>query len=697
MIIRGIVVIAIAGISLYSSGIIPDFNSKEKEVAIVQTVLQTLDQVHFDPKEIDDEFSENMFDTYVDMLDGNKRFFTQDDIDQLSAHRDRIDDEIKYNKMDFFNLSLDLLNASINKTKVYYADILAKPFDFTISESLEMDGEKRDYAKDDNELKELWRRTLKYEVLNRFVSEIEENETAETPRTHEELELETREKVQKIYKDWYGRMDQLRRSDRFEVFMGALTHGFDPHSDYFSPKEKEDFDIRMRNRLEGIGARLQTDDDYTKVVSIIPGGPAWKGKELEVDDKIVQVAQDMEEFVDITGMRIDDVVQLIRGPKGTKVTLKVKKKDGSLEDIFIIRDEVIIEDGKAKSVIMNQTGGLDNVGFISLPSFYSDFSDKNRNGCADDIALEIEKLKEQNVNGIVLDLRYNGGGSLSEVVEMAGFFVEEGPIVQVKQKNSEPYVYKDNDGGSVKYDGPMVILVNSFSVSASEILAAALQDYKRAVIVGSKSTFGKGTVQRFWNLDQIIRGADDIKPLGEVKITTQKFFRINGGSTQLKGVNSDVVLPDAYHYVQTGEKDLENAMQWTKVEKREFNQSTYFINDLPEIAKRSGQRLKQDTEFGLVNQQATVLKKFKDNTVIPLNLQDYILMNERRENIDDEFKTAFNKEITGLEILNLPQDIPFIQKDSSRIARNEEWMKLLRKDIYAEEAIYVLKDIIELK
>ena len=697
MIIRALVIAGIAAISLYSGGIIPDVVTKEKETAILHYVKDVMNQVHFAPRVLDDSFSVQMYTTYLEMMDGSKRFLTQEDIAQLESFKTSLDDQLKADQLDFFNLSLQLLGNGIVKTKGFYEEILDKPFDFSVAEDLEMDPEKREFPSNDAELMEFWRKLLKYETLTRLNSALESNAKEESPKSFEELERESREKVKKVYVDWYGRLDKLRRSDRFEIYMDALTHEFDPHSDYFSPKEKEDFDIRMSGKLEGIGARLQADGDYTKVVSIIPGGPAWKGKELEVNDLIVQVAQEGEEFTDITGMRLDDVVQLIRGKKDTKVTLQVKKKDGSLKEIRITRDEVIIEEGKAKSVIMDHSGVIDNIGFIRLPSFYSDFSDANGSSCADDVATEIEKLKSQGVKGIVLDLRYNGGGSLSEVVEMAGFFVEQGPIVQVKPRGDNPYVYSDKDRGEVKYDGPLVVLVNGFSVSASEILAAALQDYKRAVIVGSPSTFGKGTVQRFFDLDRVPMVPSDVKPLGELKITTQKFYRIDGGSTQMKGVLSDIVLPDTYYYIESGEKELDNAMQWTQIDSREYFQNVFVIDQLDELKKRSEARVKDDPEFKLILEQAGIYRDFRDQSRVPLQLDSFKQQETQRDSVETRFEDQLGKDIAGMQVRNLPQDATFIQLDSSRIARNEEWLKSLQKDIYAEEALFIIRDILETK
>ncbi|MEO1715046.1 MAG: S41 family peptidase, partial [Bacteroidota bacterium] len=369
--------------------------------------------------------------------------------------------------------------------------------------------------------------------------------------------------VLKTFDDWYERLEKRKRSDYLSIYINSITNVFDPHTSYFEPIEKQNFDINMSGKLEGIGARLQSDGNYTKITSVIVGGPAWKQGDLKENDKIMKVAQDGEDPIDVTGMQLDDVVSQIRGEKGTKVILTVKKIDGSIADIEIVRDVVILEEGFAKSLILHTTA-KEKVGFISLPRFYDDFYDEEGRSCARDVATEIDKLKKENVRGIILDLRNNGGGSLRDVVTMSGFFIEKGPIVQVKARGRSPEVLEDNDP-SVKWDGHLIVMVNQFSASASEILAAALQDYERAVIVGSTSTFGKGTVQRFYNLDRAIPGYSELKPFGEIKLTTQKFYRIDGGSTQLKGVTPDIILPDMYSYIETGEKEQEYPMNWTQI------------------------------------------------------------------------------------------------------------------------------------
>ncbi|MDX1683842.1 MAG: carboxy terminal-processing peptidase, partial [Saprospiraceae bacterium] len=488
------------------------------------------------------------------------------------------------------------------------------------------------------------------------------------------------------------RIDKITRADRFETYVNSITHVFDPHTDFYNPKEKEDFDINMSGRLEGIGARLQTDGDLTKVVDIIPGGPAWKQKDLEVGDKISAVRQgDSEEIEDITGMRIDEVVKRIRGKKGTFVTLTVLKKDGTQEDITIERDEVIIDEGFAKSMLLEHESIEDPVGYIYLPRFYSNFNSKDGPKASDDVKKELEKLKAENVGGIILDIRNNGGGALHEVVDMAGLFVEEGPIVQVKSRKGQPYIHRDKDV-SVTYDGPLVVMVNSNSASASEILAAALQDYERAVIVGSSSTFGKGTVQRFYDLDRAVKGASDMKPLGQVKITTQKYYRIDGGSVQLKGVVPDVVLPDNYMYIKTGEKDYDYAMEWTQITPIDHAQNVFKVDNVETLRAKSEERVAGNPVFSKVEENAARIKTLREGTSYPMELDTYRTYIKERKAEAEKYEDLYVP-LESITLSNLEVDMDYINTDSSRIARNDRWKENLQKDFYLEEALMVLSDL----
>ena len=661
----------------------------------MKTVLSGFDQLHYQPKEIDDTFSGQVFDFYLNQIDAGRRFLTQEDLAELQPYRTQIDDQAEAGEFGFFNRSMELLEASLDKTQGYYRELLEAPFDYDKEETIELDGEKRPFPANDAELKDFWRKYLKYETIERIVNKTkreEKKEEGEERLSAEEIEEEARQDVLKFLDDWYERMSKLKREDRLSVYLNTFTHIFDPHSEYYKPIDKENFNIRFSGRLEGIGASLRTEGDYTKVVRIVVGGPAWKQKELEENDVILKVTQEgEEEGKDITGMTINDVVQLIRGDKGTEVTLTVRKIDGTVNDITITRDVVILEEQFAKSLILDGKEG-DRVGYILLPSFYADFQNKDGRFCSKDVAAEIEKLKAQNVDGIILDLRYNGGGSLRDVVKMTGLFVKKGPVVQVKARGRDPEVLRDVDS-RVQYDGELIVMVNAYSASASEILAAALQDYERALIVGSPSTFGKGTVQRFINLDRTIRGFSEVKPLGELKLTTQKFYRIDGGSTQLRGVTPDIVLPDNFYYIKTGERDREYAMPWSEIAAVDYNQDVLNVGKVPQLREKSERRIALNTTFQRILENAKRLEEQREDTSYPVYLEGYRKMMKKREEQSKAFENLMD-EVVIEGIQNLPQDIPSIEQDESKQARNEDWVKKVAKDIYIKETMNILHDML---
>lgn len=667
-----------------------------KESLIITSLLNYVEQVHFDPKPIDDKMSKFVFKNYLERIDGGKRYFTQSDIDLLKKYELSIDDETNARTFEFFNQSLTLLDKRLAQVEGFYNEIIDQPFDLNQNKIIELDEEKKPFAKDDAELKEYWKEFLTYEVVSRLDRKIEEQDKKEDKtspkKSQKELEQEVIKDIKKTFGDWFGRLKKLRRSDRFESYVGSITNYFDPHTDYFSPKEKQDFDINMGGKLEGIGARLQQEGDFIKISSIITGGPAWKGKELAEGDLILSSAQEGKEPVDLTGMRVDDAVQHIRGKKGTKVTLNIKKVDGTVKTITIVRDEVIIDESFARSAIIEIPGVINNVGYIKLPKFYSSFEKEDGNSCAADVAKEVEKLKENKVNGIILDLRNNTGGSLNDVVDMSGLFIEQGPIVQVKSRQAKPYLHMDRDD-KVQYDGPFIILVNAMSASASEIIAAAMQDYKRAVIVGG-NTFGKGTVQRFFDLDKAIGGNDELKPLGEIKMSVQKFFRVNGGSTQLKGVTPDIVLPDNYMYIDAGEKEYENAMPYTEIPPQPFSQNVAVIENMKTLKEKSAQRVKADKRFADVEKNAKRFKDNKDDTKSSLSLAAYSQKMDMLEKEAKQYEGLFKEDIKGFNVKNLPQDVSSIEADPSKKGRNEEWLKEMKKDFYLTESLNIMKDLI---
>lgn len=672
-------------------------DNTEKEAMLMRTILTFMDRLHYQPKEVDDDFSEKFYDLYLDRIDNSRRFLTQQDIEQLKPYRHLLDDEALSGTYNFFDLSLELLNGGIDKAERYYQEILAERFDFDEDETIELDGEKRPYAANDAELKDYWRKYLKYETLTRLTRALEEQQEMGEEgekKSPEDLEREAREEVEEMMDDYFGRLSKLRRNDRLSYYLNSLTNLFDPHTVYFDPIDKENFDIRFRGKLEGIGARLSTEGDYTQVVEVVVGGPAWKGKELKENDIITKVAQGSEEPVNIKGMNINEVVQLIRGKKGTEVRLTVKRVDGSYKVISIIRDVVEFEERYARSLILDGAAEGERIGYIYLPGFYADFEDRNGRFSADDVAVEIEKLREESVDGIILDLRNNGGGSLRDVVKMSGFFIEEGPIVQVKSRGQKAEVLTDVDP-RVQFDGPLIVMVNSFSASASEILAAALQDYERAVIVGSKSTFGKGTVQRFYDLDRAVRGFTDIKPLGEIKVTTQKFYRIDGGSTQLEGVVPDIVLPDTYHYMKIGEREEDFAMAWSKIDPVKYKQNVFRVKNLDDLRVRSESRVAENETFQRVLENARRWENQRQMSEYTLNLDKFVEFSEQQEKEAERYEDLGEK-VVNEGVTNLEVDLPSIHGDESKKARNQDFIKTVSKDIYIQETLNIMHDLLAL-
>ncbi len=685
----------LAIVFLASTNFLPKQDAKKDEV-LIEAVLAGLRQLHYQPQELNDEFSARVYHLYMDRMDNTRRFFIEEDIATLEEYRLKIDDESSKASYKFFDHSLELWEARLESVKGYYQGFLEKPFDFTKEEMYETDSEKRGYATSEDDLKELWRKALKYQVMTRVADMVEtENKKGEEEDkfSYEELEKKARDKVLKTHKNWFHRLDRMGREKHLSIYINAITSAYDPHTNYLAPKDKQDFDISMSGRLEGIGARLQEDGIYIKVIEIVPGSPSYKQGELASGDYIIAVAQGEDESVDIVDMPIDDAVQLIRGKKGTEVRLTVKKVDGTKVIIPIVRDVVVSEEGYAKSSILTDEDfpGM-KVGFIHLPKFYTDFTGTGGRTCSEDVKEEVIKLMKENVDGVVIDLRFNGGGSLRDVVDMSGLFVKEGPMVQVKSKGRKPYVYEDEDDGQILYDGPLVIMVNQYSASASEILAAALQDYGRAVIVGSKNTFGKGTVQRFLDLDRIVM-ENDVKPLGSIKMTIQKFYRINGTTTQLNGVASDIVLPDVYKYVEVGEREEDYPLKWDEIAPAEYDMyNTNF--DLGKLKKASAKRVKNNNTFTLVEDNALFLKTRREQSNLTLNLDKY---QSEEEKIKGDIKKFddIKKEIPSLQVRVTKSDKAAVAESEKRQARMDEWHKDIKKDIQLDETMAIMNDMVK--
>ncbi|PRY11604.1 carboxyl-terminal processing protease [Pontibacter ummariensis] len=665
-----------------------------KNQILLKALMQGLSTGHYQPEKIDDSFSRKVYDLYLERLDFNKKFLLASDVAKLNKYQTALDDQLRQGSLEFFDVSADLIEQRVKESEAFYKEILAKPFDFTKNEEIELDGEKLTFAKDKAALKEAWRKQLKYQTLSRLADMQKEQEKAIAngedveKKSFEQMEQEAREKLMKTYDDLYRRLSETTREDRRATFINAITNVYDPHTSYFPPKDKENFDIQFTGRLEGIGASLQEKDGQIKVMEIVPGSPSYKQGDLKPGDVIKKVAQGTEEPVLVEGMRLDDAIQLIRGKKGTEVRLTVKKPDGTSEVIPIVRDVIELADTYAQSAIINDE---QKIGYIKLPGFYADFENKDGRFSGADVKKEIEKLKAAGVEGLVLDLRNNGGGSLSDAIEMAGLFIDKGPVVQVKTASGKAVVLEDRDP-QVQYEGPLVVLVNSNSASASEILAAALQDYNRAVIVGTP-TYGKGTVQQFFELDQALPAQfNTYKPFGALKLTTQKFYRINGGTTQLRGVTPDIILPDAYSYMEFGEKEQEYPLPFDEIAPAKYKPLSQEYLNIAQVQASSKNRIANNKSFQLVEESAQRLKKQSDNTVRSLQLEKYLAEERKAEAEAKRFEEA-QEEVPVLDVARLQQDLNALNGDTAKVARSKEFTKSLKKDIYVEEAVSIIKDL----
>lgn len=694
------------------------FQDPNKDKLLIQLIKYVLEQGHFSPQDINDDFSKNVYNDYLKQLDPFKRYFYASDIKEFDAYKDKIDDQINDYDVSFFNITHERLLKRIEESKAIYKDVLSRPFDFSMDEDFSTDYEKLSYVSSKKEMTNRWRQQLKFSTianyddllsqgknaatkkqnqqtqndLNGAIEESMDNTLAETSseerKSDAEYEKEARETTERSLDELYDFIDDRQRKDWFGVYINAIVEEFDPHTYYFAPEDKDRFDVAMSGNFEGIGARLQKKMDAITVTEIISGGPAWRDNELEVGDQIMKVKQENEaESVNIVGMRLEDAIKFIKGPKGTVVMLTLKRVDGTIEDITITRDVVELEETYAKSSTVDKDNRT--FGVINLPKFYVDFDDYKKRNAASDIKQEIERLKQAGVEGIVLDLRNNGGGSLQTVVDMGGLFIEEGPIVQVKTAGEPKEVLNDKDK-SIVWEGPLVILVNELSASASEILAAAMQDYKRAIIIGSKQTYGKGTVQNVLDLNRMVKQNDN-GDMGALKFTTQKFYRINGGSTQLEGVKSDVVVPDRYSYINIGEKDQENPLPWDKIDAVTFQPWENYYDYDSTIAK-SKERMKNNEQLKLIDANAQWVKKIRDREIYSLNYYTYSSEMDVNEEESKRFEQISDYN-TNLTFKSLPYENELMIQDSILKEKRDRWHSSLSSDVYMEEAINVLNDI----
>jgi carboxyl-terminal processing protease len=664
----------------------PDSFDANRARLLGHMLQQELSYKHYSQKPTDDNLSRAAFDLYIKQLDAGKRFLLQSDIAELETYRDSIDDAIRRGRLDLPLRGRELLNHRISEVQLMVTELLTHEIASEAEETIESDIEKLDFVADMDALQERWAKLLKMQILNRYITlredEIGVAEDGELLPVNDEQEKdlfsEAKEKVAKAMDSLFERMLEETEQDHYDRYLNTIARAYDPHTNYLPPTSKEDFDIQMSGSLEGIGATLREDDGFIKVVRIIPGSAAAKQGQLEADDVILQVAEGEAEPVDITDTRIRDAVALIRGKKGTEVRLAVKKLDGRHMTIPIIRDVVEIEETFVKGTTIVDEDSGKTFGYIKLPSFYRDYSGKTDRNCTDDLRTELQRLKKENISGLVLDLRNNGGGSLGDAVTSTGLFIEHGPVVQVRDGEGKIRVMSDDDR-SVEYDGPLIVLVNRFSASASEILAGALQDYGRALIVGDTHTHGKGTVQALLDLDRLLtlRGMDQYMPLGWVKVTIQKFYRISGESTQERGVSPDIVLPSRLDGLESGERYLDNALPWDHITSADYVQWDRDY-DLKELQQESQARVSEDPVFQEYKLEADAARERREHTLVSLKLSSLLAERAKVRELDRQAKEqggiVMDGSVEGDEPLSLDEEI--------------------KDDPYVEEGVTLLLDLV---
>jgi len=659
---------------------------------LLSTIGQLLESEHYSPRNIDDAFSKEVFNAYFKALDPEKNTFLQSDLDSLSNYSTTIDDEIHGATIAFQPAVSRIYTQRIVETKAIFNQVMDQPFDFNKDDSVLLNTDKMTYPKDEADRAKRWEMLLKYRTIERYASLLEEREKNKGKekfivKNDSTLEAESRAYIKKSYKKRLESFEKtFTKEKQFELFLNAITGLMDPHTDYLAPIEKRSFTEQMSGVIYGIGAQLTQDDFGIRIASIQPGGPAWKSGQIVVNDVIVKIAQGSDEPVDVSGYETTDAVKLIRGNLGTEVRLTFRKPDGTFKVVSLIREKIVLDEGYARSVVIQN--GEDKYGYIFLPDFYADFEREDGHRCSEDVAAEIKKLKAENVKGIVIDVRFNGGGSLYEVVQMAGLFIDKGPVVQIRNKEGRSQTLYDETPG-ILYDGPLVVMANEFSASASEIFAGAIQDYKRGIVVGSSSTYGKGTVQRNVAFGKPLDSLGIQTEYGAVKLTFQKFYRITGSSTQKKGVVPDIILPDEYEYLKYREKDNASALSWDEMERARY---MVWPNNaqLAQVVQSTNSQIKNDT----------ALNKFKKNlqwvsnqieTPVYLKLDKYQSFKKQVQEVSKQNEQALKLK-TPMKLAPIKVDYNkfYNNPDKSKQDRYQAWIKDLAKDFQLNESSKIL-------
>jgi carboxyl-terminal processing protease len=685
-----------------------------REVKLSAAIRELLEQGHLLQLPADDQLSRAAFKVYLERLDPGKMFLLKGDADALARHADRIDDELRAGSLDLAHDGSTLFIARVDKVDAMVADLLSKPLDLTDEEYVELDPKKLEFATTEQELRERWRQRLELEVLERVASmegrlkpkdaatvgtEAEDDKNDDTPAvpksqiptTPEGREAKARTDLAKAYSGRFARLRTPATLDAASDVINAVAAAYDPHTSYLPPADKANFDIQMTGSLEGIGAVLRERDHYTEVVELVPGGASWRHGRLEPGDLILSVGGDRGEPIDVVDMRIDEVVKMIRGPKGTVVRLRVQKPTGDEETIAITRDVVVIEEAYARGALLTPPRAKHPYGYIYLPSFYGGQGDGQRTA-AGDVRRLLHDMKARKVAGVVIDIRGNGGGYLGDAVEMTGLLVDKGPVVQIQDSAGRREVLDDDEKGT-EFDGPVVVLVDRFSASASEIVAAALQDYGRAVIVGTGPTHGKGTVQSLIDLDRAVGNRGGAGELGVFKVTIQQFFRINGASTQREGVTPDIVLPDPAGHLETGERKLDHAIPFKKIDAAPHDRwaATW---KTPDLAARSHARVAKDPTFAKITARSKLLKQRLDDTKVPLERDVWEARRTEQKAALAAIEPNLDKGPTRFTVKLIDEPSPAAARPGGKADdRLEKWSKNLAHDPWVDESLRILGDM----
>jgi carboxyl-terminal processing protease len=677
-------------------GFRPPINEEEKMQIIMVNTKNILSYLHYSPKPINDAYSKEVYKQYFESIDPTKTYFLQSDMDEFRKYETKLDDYLNTGDLTFYKLTVDKLYQRIDEIDKMTKDIFSKPINLEEDEILTLEPKLKNAPASKQQQYNEWRKYVKYNILQEIESmnrkseekkkeDNKENSSKPEVLTQDEKVKKATENVKDLLEDKFIRFKKRQKMDWFTVYMNAYTHIFDPHTNYYSPQGKKDFDMDFTGKIIGIGAVIQEKKGNLFIGTLSIGAPAWKTKQLTEGDKILKIKSTPDtDPVNVVDMLSSEAIKLIRGEKGTPITLTVQKKDGTIQEVTMLREEISIEDTFAKSIIVNASDK--KYGLINLPKFNADFEDKDGRNASDDIKKEIIKLKEQNIQGLVLDLRDNSGGSLTEVGDIRGLFMDAGPYVQVKDGNGKITTLKNKNEAPI-WNGPLVILQNELSASAAEILAGVMQDYGRAVIMGSPVSYGKGTVQVFVDLNRFLNTQEDF---GSIKLTIQKYYRITGESTQRKGVSSDIQMKDVFSYADIGEKYDDYALAWDKIPGTSFNKRN-FLN-IQALQKVSEERIAKNDNYKLLLEYAQWRENLGKEKTVPLSMQKYSDLMKERKTQDDKFKVLKTLE-SGLQFTLYPKDIEREKIDAAFKNKSEVWVKNLKKDLYLQEAIHIVEDI----